>query len=102
MLQNFVIKNYWYLVADTFLKQFDGSYAEQVSVAAKIQLAEALAGSEIFQPRNEVSLFPIVPVQVIDDFDSEPFFLIAPASLKGSRLPSDIDPRHISPESLPK
>jgi hypothetical protein len=96
MLQNFVIENYWYLVADTFLKQFDGSYAEQVSVAAKIQFAGALAASEIFQPRNEVSLFPIVPVQVIDDFDSEPFF-----PLKGARLPSDIDPRHISPESFP-
>jgi hypothetical protein len=44
MLQRFVINNY----------RFDGSYAEQVSAATKLKLAEALAASNVFQPRRDV------------------------------------------------
>jgi hypothetical protein len=101
MLQNFISENYWYLFEEIFLTRFEGSYAEQVSSSAKVKLAIALAASEIFQPRNELTLFPIVPVQVKDDFDSESFFLIQPGSFKGSRLPSEIDTRQIAPDLFP-
>ena len=101
MLQHFVRENYWYLVDDTFFVQFDGSYAEQVSAASKARFADALAASEIFQPRNELTLFPLVPVQVEADFDSEPFFLIQPASLNEVRLPVGTERRHIAPEMFP-
>jgi hypothetical protein len=101
MLQNFVSENYWYLVGEVFAKRFEGSYAEQVSAATKSNWAEALASSEIFQPHNEVTLFPLVPVQVEVDFDSAPFFLIAAASLNESRCRADIPLRHIAPEIFP-
>ncbi len=101
MLQNFVSDNFWYLCDDVFLKRFDGTYAKRVSAGAKAQLAEALAASEIFQPRNELTLFPLVPVQVEFDFDSEPFFLVTPRSLANARLPSNVDLRYIASDRFP-
>jgi hypothetical protein len=87
MLQRFVIDHYWHLANDVLLKRFDGSYAEQVSAATKLKLSEALAASDVFQPRDELTLFPLVPVRVMADFDSGPFFLITPRSLDQSKLP---------------
>jgi hypothetical protein len=101
MLQNFVVENYWYL-RDTFLKQFDGSYAANVSPAVKAELAEALALSEIFQPRNELTLFPIATVNVKGGFNSEPFFLIKPADLREAPfLPTGVGPDDIQADQFP-
>lgn len=101
ILQHFVSENYWYLTDDTFLKQFDGSYLEQVSDVTKAKFADALAVSKIFQPCNELTLFPLVPVRIEAAFDSEPFFLVEPASLNVARLRTDIDVRHIASERFP-
>jgi hypothetical protein len=74
MLQRFVVDQYWLLADEAFLKSFDGSYAGNISKTTKSRFAEALAASEIFQPRNEVTLFPIVPLTLLAEFDSLPFF----------------------------
>lgn len=101
MLQDFISNNYWYLANDISLKRFDGSYAEHVSAATKKKLADALAVSKIFQPSIHLTVFPLVPVQVDADFDSEPFFFISPKSLDESRLPTEIDCRHFKPANFP-
>lgn len=101
MLQRFVRENYWYLADDTFLKRFDGSYLEQVSDATKAKLASVLAVSEIFQPHNELTLFPLVPVRVEANFDSEAFFLAQAASLNESTLRTTVDMKQIASEQFP-
>ena len=99
-LKDFVQDNFWHIYNDAFLKNFDDSYASHVSRGSKEKLAEALAASTIFQPRNALTLFPLVPVQVSSDFDSDPFFLIQPISLNEARLPNT-NMRAITPTTFP-
>lgn len=101
MLQRFVSDNFWYLADDVFLRFFSGTYANQVSPGAKAQFSEALATSPLFKPENELSLYPLVPVQVNADFNSDIFFLIEPSSLNHARLPSEIDLGTIAPRQYP-
>ena len=79
-LRNFVIDHYGVLADETFLRRFAGSFASTISGGAKSAFANALAQSSVFQPRNEVTLFPIVPLIVRTEFNSEPFFLAAPTT----------------------
>ena len=87
MLMNFVSEYYCYFADDLYFQDFKDSYAENTSKSTEIMLAEALATSEIFHPQNELTLFPLIPVQVKDDFDSDTFFLIDAASLNVQKLP---------------
>ena len=70
MLQSFVIENFWYLADDVLFTRLCGTFADRVSAQAKTQFSEALANSKIFQPTNELTLFPLVPLKVEADFDS--------------------------------
>src|SRR5713101_71049 len=100
-LQDFVVGNFGYLMEDVFLKKFEGSFADQVSQGAKSRFADVLASSAIFQPRSELTLFPLATVQVQADFDSQAFFLAAPSSLNAARLPPGTGIQHIAPEKFP-
>lgn len=86
MLMNFISDNFWYLADESF-ETFSGSYAENTTKRTSDSLAEALATSEIFQPKNHLTVFPLVPVEVANNFDSDIFFLIDADSLSGDRLP---------------
>lgn len=101
MLQSFVRENYWYLADDTFLTNFEGSYARQVSPKAKRKFADALSKSEIFQPVDRLTLFPLVPLKVTHDFDSNVFFVVGAASLKTITLHPNIQLKHIISERFP-
>ena len=101
LLQKFVVENYWYLANGAFLRQFDGSYADNTSADAKQKFSEALAISDIFQPQNKLTIFPLVPIQVLADFDSEVFFLIKSSSLDATRLRSTIGAQEIASERFP-
>jgi hypothetical protein len=100
-LQTFVSDNFWYMANDTYLRQFEGSFAENVSEKAKDDLAAALAVSPIFAPRNELTLFPLSVVTVEADFDSAPFFLVSPQSLDGARLPEGSEEKWIVSTRFP-
>jgi len=100
MLVKFVTDNYWCLIDEAFFARFEHSYLEHLSDCAKRQLALLIAASPIFNPVDELTVFPLVPVRVDADFDAGPFFLIAPAALT-SKLPSEIEPRRIVPEQFP-
>ena len=101
LLTDFVSSNYWLLADETQFEDFDGSFADHVSAETKASLSNALADSTIFRPSNKLTLFPLVPVRVESDFDSEPFFLIQAMSFVGSRLPQNTDVRSIDPTSFP-
>lgn len=100
LLTRFAIENYGYLGDETFFQKFECSYADHVAAATKAKLAEVFFTSEIFNPRNELTLYPLVPVKVEEDFDSSSFFLIRPGSLNSSRIGHETQ-RWLSPEEFP-
>ena len=81
MLQEIVRENYYILVEDTYLKWKNDYLDKIVSVSSKKCFAEALAESFIFQPDRGITLFPLVPLQIHDDFISETFSITSPDSL---------------------
>jgi hypothetical protein len=97
LLRSFVTANYGYLADETFLQRFDVSFNEHLSDKTKATFANALASSDIFNPSEELTLYPLVPVRIEDDFSSPPFFLIGPASL----LEQAGVPRSWLPEQFP-
>jgi hypothetical protein len=101
LVTQFVQENFWYLIHDVFLKQFDNSYLFQVSERSKGEFSAALTSSLIFVPKVALTLFPLVPIRANDNFDSDIFFLIAPSSLDGSRIPRGIPEREIKSEQFP-
>jgi len=100
MLTDFITNSYWCLLGEAFGVPFNHSYADQLSDGAKTQLAELIAASPIFNPVEELTVYPLVPIRVAADFDSDPFFLIAPGSLRDG-IPPDIDPSRIVPGQFP-
>jgi hypothetical protein len=82
-------ENFWCLLQETFGVNFACSFGEYVSPAPKAQLTAAIAASEIFNARDVLTVYPLVPVRVRDDLDAGMYFLIAPASLV-EKLPSNI------------
>ena len=57
--------------------------------------------SDIFAPNNRTVLFPLVPVRVVSDFDSDPFFLVSPSSLDQGRLRAEVPWRDMNPTRFP-
>ena len=101
MLQTFVSDNYWIMADEALFQRFEGSYAEHLTPACKKALAEALAHSTIFQPRSALTLYPLVPVKVNDDFVSDVLCLVAPQSLVAKALPQAGDQREFIGDSFP-
>jgi hypothetical protein len=83
LLTNFVADNYWHL-GDKGLEQFDGPFADNIPENHKREFCEALRSSELFSPKIVTAIFPLVPVNVTDDFCSSSFFLVAPKGLSSS------------------
>ena len=81
MLQKFLTNNFHDVGCETFLRDFKESYAVHVSEPTKEALAKSLAASQIFSPTDMISLFPLVPVQVMESYTSDMFFLRAPGAL---------------------
>jgi hypothetical protein len=100
MLRKFVVENYGLVAGETFLQQFDVSYHEHLSEPTRTQFVRALSASHIFQPHDDLSLYPLVPVNVEEDFWSPSFFLIQPSSLANESIISDIG-SSVHPEEFP-
>ncbi len=99
-LTKFIQNNFWSM-NDILFRNFDGSYASQVSLGSKERLTQALTTSNLFFPQNELALFPITPVRVSANFDSELFFLVQPNALTEARLPAGIDMQRIASDRCP-
>lgn len=103
MLMDFVRDHYYILAEDTYLTMVEVPFDQAVSPSAKRQFAEALANSCILRPKPRTTVFPLVPVQVQDDFHGESFSFLAPASLANeSTIPPaffhDMDPKQFPPD----
>lgn len=101
MLQRFITENFGYLSEAFFSSAAEYVYAQLATPEAKERLVVALAKSPLFQPANELTVYPLVPVKVVSDFDSAPFFVVASASLVASRLPSTVPPQFINSIMFP-
>ena len=98
-LEEFLKNNFHDVSRETSFQRFTESYADRVSEPTKEALARSLSVSLIFSPMDELSLFPLVPVEVEEKFTSGPFFLQAPDTLC-----MEFDPefhRFLTPENFP-
>src|SRR5690606_29910615 len=80
----------------------DCSYADQIESSGKLALADALAKSALFNPVNELTLFPLIPVRVEAKFECPRFFITSATDLSVDQMPggvrtTDIDPSHFPP-----
>jgi hypothetical protein len=98
-LQEFTTQNFWYLAQEA-TNPSGRTYNERISAAGKERFSDALANSEIIQPANHLTLFPLVCIKVESDFRSQPFFLVSPSSLV-AELPSHIDPAQVCSTQFP-
>jgi hypothetical protein len=98
-LTSFLQQNFYLLSSIAWGPDFDDSYAYHVSLGVKAQLSRALALSTIFSPRIYTTAFPLVPVRVVQDFVSDPFFLVKPEALSSSHFGCEVDlkPRQFPP-----
>lgn len=100
-LTAFLAENYAYVADEAWGRRFETSYAEQVSDQAKVKLAEALAHSDIYAPRNSCTLFPLVPIRVDADFEAESYFLIRATALDARYLRRPTQAQCIVSEQFP-
>lgn len=94
MTTNFITENYAYISDGRLILSPKVSLAQQISSQNLSILSQALLRSPLFNPTNEVTLYPLVPVRVMASFHSRHFALTGSdglaASLEGfgTRLPS--------------
>jgi hypothetical protein len=81
MLTTFVVENFWQIGNEVMFADVPGSFAASVSWQTKNVMTGLLASSSIFKPASELTIYPLVPVRVEDDFESTAFSFIRPASL---------------------
>lgn len=101
MVADFLTENFWYIQNSMFAQQEHRSYLERVSEENKVVLALALARSTMFQPESELSLYPLLPIRVKANFETNNFFLINAADLSPSHLPSSFDCTFLEPGRFP-
>lgn len=93
LLIDFLVGSYPLMANEVRLCRDGVAFDQVISADTKRALAAALVQSSIFTPINEVTLFPLVPVVVDDDFVAEPFFLVRPSSLTHDLLRTAPDQR---------
>lgn len=101
MVTRFVTENFWYIGRTTFLTIAEEPYSVRVAREDKLALAEALACSAMFHPKTELTLYPLVPIRVVDDYESDRFFLIAADRLSHAHLPESAAAARLEASSFP-
>jgi hypothetical protein len=101
MVTDFLTENFWHVCGGQIVRRHDNSYAEQITIVDKIALADALAMSSMFSLRSELTLYPLVPIRVEANFESEFFFLLNAADLSTSQLPQGIRMGDLDPSQFP-
>ena len=101
MATNFLTDNFWYIKAGMFVPETGRPYAAYVSVEDKLALAKALEKSVIFQPRAELTLYPLFSVRVANNFENSKFFLINSSDLSTHHFPDSLKTLSLAPEIFP-
>lgn len=81
MLTSFVVENFWPLGNEVMFAEVPGNFAQFVSWQTKNVMAGLLAKSHIFTPSTQLTLYPLVPVRVEQDFESAVFCFLQPAAI---------------------
>ncbi|WFU33659.1 hypothetical protein QA635_04210 [Bradyrhizobium brasilense] len=68
MLTSFIVENFWPFGNEVMFAEVPGNFAQFVSWQTKNVMAGLLAGSPMFTPSTELTLYPLVPVRVEQDF----------------------------------
>jgi hypothetical protein len=100
-LTSFVSKNYWPIAEQIFGKRFEGSFGSILTSECKQNLANTLLVSAIFKPNNDLTLFPLVPVQVEGSFEGSNFVLSDPLHLLTTKVKDMAFAKHILPQHFP-
>ncbi len=83
------------------IPRFSGTFAENITQPVKEQMADALASDALFQPTTQLHLYPLVPIRMETQFDSDAFFLVGHDGLSTDRLPSPIPGHEIVGSQFP-
>ncbi|MGC5798259.1 hypothetical protein [Sphingomonas sp. NFX23] len=86
LVTSFLTENFWHIRDGELRRRHDCSYADQIELPSKLALAYALADSALFNPVNELTLFPLVPIRVEAKFECSRFFIASAADLTPSLL----------------
>ena len=103
-LRDFFTDNFDHISRVAFISTDVRPLSAIVTQREKNELAGALAASRIFNPKDELTVFPLVPVIVKDRFSSDQFFFTSPEDddafqLGDERLRREIDPRLFPPQA---
>jgi hypothetical protein len=101
MLQHFISENFWYLSDTAWLNRFDGTFAENVPEDIKSRLAIEISRSPVFAPIDELTLYPLVPIQVSKPFKSNTFFLLSSEHFDEDVLPQALSLKQVNPKQFP-
>jgi len=102
LVTSFLTENFWYIRDGEFQRRHDCSYADQIEFPGKLALADALENSALFNPLNELTLFPLIPIRVEAKFECPRFFLASAADLPAVQMhtgvqTADLDTTHFPP-----
>lgn len=102
-LQNFMSENFGYISEFTFGSRDERPLNLWIPEKEKSELAGALATCALFQPAEELTVFPLVPVVVNRNFRSDQFFFSSPREensffLEDERLRREFNTENFPPE----
>lgn len=101
MVTKFITENYWHVASLAFTRDKKSSYAVQSTNEEKLALANALASSILFQPVADLTLYPLLTVDISVSFDSKHFFFRAPAELSKAKISNAAVVRDLDPTQFP-
>lgn len=81
LLQTFIMEHFWPIGEHVMFKERKGTLTDAVPWLVKNELARYLAASPIFSPEIGLTLYPLVPITVQEDFDGTTFSFLRPAAL---------------------
>lgn len=100
LLQDFIMEHFWPIGEHVMFKERKGTLADAVPWPVKNHLAGYLVASPIFTPETGLTLYPLVPIVVQEDFDGTVFSFMRPAAITHAWLgihPSNtLSPDHFS------
>lgn len=84
MATSFVTENYAYISEGRIVLSPGEPLSQQISPTGLAALSQAMLRSPLFSPANEVTLYPLIPVQVMGGFQSRHFALTGSDGLNAS------------------
>lgn len=107
-LTDFISSNFWIIGHDAWDGcllglggESDAPFSAFVSNSTKAHLAEAILASDLFTEPRHLFVFPLVVLQIEQDFECPEFFLVKPEGLTLDRMPPGYVAADLQVESFP-